>query len=163
MAEDATQEQPVEAQGPHGEPDKPEIDWKATSRKWEQRAKENKNAAEELAALKQSQMSEQEKTQAQLAEAQKKLESYQTAEKLSAWKTQVSKDSGIPADLLRGNTLEEIQEHAESVKSYLDTQQSKPFAQPVVLAERSNAANGKTLPLNGSPIEESLKVALGLH
>lgn len=36
-------------------------DWKAMARQWEQRAKENKTAAEELAALKASQMSEQER------------------------------------------------------------------------------------------------------
>lgn len=36
-------------------------DWKAKARQWESRAKENKTAAEELAALKTSQMTEQEK------------------------------------------------------------------------------------------------------
>lgn len=39
----------------------PEIDWKAEARKHEKRAKENAKAAEELAKLKASQMSEQEK------------------------------------------------------------------------------------------------------
>jgi hypothetical protein len=49
-------------------------DWKAKAREWESRAKANKTAADELAALKQSQMSEQERLSAQLAEAQKSAE-----------------------------------------------------------------------------------------
>ncbi|MDX3712740.1 hypothetical protein PV733_28135 [Streptomyces europaeiscabiei] len=46
-----------------------EPDWKAESRKWESRAKENRDAAEELAALKATQMSDQEKA---VAEAEKR-------------------------------------------------------------------------------------------
>ncbi|MFF5790246.1 hypothetical protein ACFY8P_35400 [Streptomyces sp. NPDC012693] len=38
-----------------------ETDWKARAREWERRAKDNKTAADELATLKASQMSEQEK------------------------------------------------------------------------------------------------------
>ncbi|MFI1409407.1 hypothetical protein ACH4Y0_05675 [Streptomyces sp. NPDC020707] len=46
-----------------------EPDWKSESRKWESRAKENKDAAEELAALKASQLSDQEKA---VSEAEKR-------------------------------------------------------------------------------------------
>jgi hypothetical protein len=62
------QEAPTEAA------EKPDIDWKAKSREWERRAKENKSAAEELAQLKQSQMSDQERLTAQLTEAQQAAE-----------------------------------------------------------------------------------------
>jgi hypothetical protein len=48
--------------------------WKAKAREQESRAKANKSAAEELAALKQSQMSEQERLTSQLAEANKAAE-----------------------------------------------------------------------------------------
>ena len=44
-------------------------DWKSESRKWETRAKENKDAAEELATLKASQMNDQEKA---VSEAEKR-------------------------------------------------------------------------------------------
>lgn len=43
--------------GPSGD----ETDWKALARQWEKRAKENRGAADELATLKASQMSDQEK------------------------------------------------------------------------------------------------------
>lgn len=50
-----------------------ETDWKAEARKWEERAKANNSAAEELARIKQSQMSDAEKATAALADAQAKL------------------------------------------------------------------------------------------
>lgn len=113
---------------PHGDEGKTEIDWKAESRKWEQRAKENKSAADELESLKQSRMSEQEKLQARSEKLERELNSYKTQEQQSQWKAQVSKDTGIPADVLRGSTLEEIQAHAESVKSLLSTKPQAPIA-----------------------------------
>ena len=51
----------------------PDVDWKAEARKWEQRAKENKAAAERLTELEQSQMSESEKVAKRLAEAESEV------------------------------------------------------------------------------------------
>ncbi|MFJ9645007.1 hypothetical protein [Streptomyces sp. NPDC101206] len=48
---------PAPAPAPSGD----ETDWKAEARKWEQRAKENRSAADELATLKQQAMTDQEK------------------------------------------------------------------------------------------------------
>lgn len=48
--------------------------------------------------------------------ATQQLESYQKAEELSTLKAQVSKETGIPAAALRGQTLEELQQHAEVLK-----------------------------------------------
>jgi hypothetical protein len=38
---------------------------------------------------------------------------------IDAWKTQVSKDTGVPADVLRGTDLEDIQAHAAALKPLL--------------------------------------------
>ncbi|MCI1831542.1 MAG: helicase [Bifidobacterium sp.] len=113
---------------PHGDEGKVETDWKAESRKWEQRAKENKAAADELESLKQSRMSEQEKLQARSEKLERELGSYKAKEQQSQWKTQVSKDTGVPADVLRGSTLEEIQAHAESLKTFLSKKPQAPIA-----------------------------------
>lgn len=48
-----------------------EIDWKQKAREWEKRAKENKTAADELAAIRESQKSEAEKAAERLATAEK--------------------------------------------------------------------------------------------
>jgi len=79
MADDtsseSTENQPATDEAPAA---KTEIDWKAKSRDWEARAKANNKAAEELAALKQAQMSEQERLSAQLTEAQSAAETART-------------------------------------------------------------------------------------
>jgi len=70
MADDTTTEstenQPATDEAP---PAKTEVDWKAKAREWENRAKANKTAADELASLKAAQMTEQERLTAQLQEA----------------------------------------------------------------------------------------------
>lgn len=105
---------------PHGatEPSTEPTDWKAMSRKWEKRAKENEAAAKELEELKAASMTEQElaakkaeETATQLREAQRKLNVYEAA-----------KTAGIDVDLLermKGDTPEEIAANAEFIKSAL--------------------------------------------
>ena len=104
---------------PHGEPETEETNWKAQSRKWEKRAKANEEAAEELEKLKEAQMSEQEKAAKHTKELEAKLAKYEAEKQQHEWCVQVAKKTGVPADLLRGSTLDEVQAHAESIKQYL--------------------------------------------
>lgn len=41
------------------------------------------------------------------------------AAEVSAWRKQAAEEAGVPADILRGDTLEELQAHAEAVKEAL--------------------------------------------
>lgn len=115
----ATVEPAAEPHGnaaPSAEPPADTTDWKAMARKWEKQAKENKAAADELAKLKEASMTEQElaakraeETEAQLREAQRKLNVYEAA-----------KTAGIDASLLermKGDTPEEIAANAEFIKA----------------------------------------------
>lgn len=108
---------------PHGEPKAEETDWKAQARKWEERAKANKEAAEELEKLKEAQMSEQEKAAKHTKELESKLAKYEAERQQHEWCVQVAKKTGVPADLLRGSTLDEVQAHADSIKQYLQNNQ----------------------------------------
>lgn len=120
-AEDgASQTEPTEG-APHGAPKPEETDWKAQARKWEERAKANKEAADELEKLKESQMSEQEKAARHTKELEAKLARFQEEKQQQEWRNQVSKESGVPSDLLRGSTLDEVQAHADSIRQYLET------------------------------------------
>lgn len=78
MADDTTAESTDQQTADQTAEVKPEIDWKAKAREWESRAKANKTAADELATLKQAQMSEQERLTAQLTEATKQAETART-------------------------------------------------------------------------------------
>lgn len=122
MADEQTvQEQPSKPEAPHGaQEQKPEeTDWKAEARKWESRAKANKTAADELDQLKQSQMSDQQKTQAKAEKLQKELDALKSKEQIGAWRKQASAGTGVPEDVLRGSTLEDIQSHADQLKTLL--------------------------------------------
>lgn len=69
MAKDDVQQvQDVEVTDAHAEV--VETDWKAQTRKWEKRAKENSAAADELAKLKESQMTGLERAQVRVAKNQ---------------------------------------------------------------------------------------------
>lgn len=52
-------------------PPKPETDWKAEAKKWETRAKENKTAADQLAAIEEANKTEAQKNADRLAAAEK--------------------------------------------------------------------------------------------
>lgn len=69
-------------------------DWKAEARKWELRAKENKNAADELATLKQSQLTDQQKVEERISQMEKR-----TAEAESrALRSDIASKHGISAE-----------------------------------------------------------------
>lgn len=144
---------------PHGELKTEETDWKAQSRKWEERAKANKEAAEELEKLKEAQMSEQEKAAKHTKELEAKLAKYEAERQQHEWCVQVAKKTGVPADLLRGSTLDEVQAHAESIKQYL--QNNQPSDQNGSGTPAGYAPQVGTTPARrGSiPLSEQIKVA----
>lgn len=79
MADDTTTESTENQQATDEAPAaKTEVDWKAKAREWENRAKANKTAADELASLKAAQMTEQERLTAQLQEATSAAETART-------------------------------------------------------------------------------------
>lgn len=57
------------------------------------------------------------KAEAEAAKAE--AESLKAEKKREAWVKAASKKTGVPAELLRGATEEEIEAHAESLKSYV--------------------------------------------
>ena len=130
---------PEDSGGGAGGNDEPG-DWEAKykdaakhPREWEKRAKDTKASAEELEKLKESQMSEAEKTARRINALEKENAAYKAEKQQAAWKTEVSKKTGVPADLLRGSTLEDIQAHAEQLDAVLHP---KPKAPQVHGAER---------------------------
>lgn len=113
-----TQPQNQEAQKDDSKDWKAEAEkWKAHSREWEARSKENKSAADELAKLKEDQKSEEQKLLERAEKAEKKVEAYERAHQIDEWKAQAAKETGVNASILRGSTLEEIEEHAKEIKA----------------------------------------------
>lgn len=96
-------------------------DWKAMSRMWESRAKENKAAAEELEQLRGEAAAKQGELEKALSEATAERDALSAEKELKALTDKVSEETGVPASVLRGATLEEIQAHADGIRKLLDS------------------------------------------
>lgn len=101
-----------------GDPADPgeDIDWKAKFE--EQRAKDNSKAAEELQQFKDSQLSEAEKDAKRIKELEAANAAYEAERQQNEWKAQVSKETGVPASLLHGDTLEAMTANAKAIDQY---------------------------------------------
>lgn len=107
------------------EPTEPTTDWKANSRKWEDRAKSNKEqldaALKEIEELKASQAAN---TNEQLEQANAKIAELQL-------KIKVSKDTGVPVELLQGSDEEAITASANALTSYAQSFAKSNAAYPL--------------------------------
>ena len=117
MADENTQE--VEAaEEPQGEA-KAKTDWKAEARKWESLAKKGKAAEEELARLKESQMSEQEKANARAEKAEAELaEMKAEAERLQLAREYASQEN-VPLELLEFCKADAMEDFCKAYKATL--------------------------------------------
>ncbi|WP_311396576.1 hypothetical protein [Lancefieldella parvula] len=122
-----TVEQPAEPQATEPqtaepkEQEEPTTDWKANSRKWEDRAKSNKEQLDaalekigELQAAQATSTNEQlEKANAEIAELKLKIK--------------ISKDTGVPVELLQGSDEEAITASANALTSYAQSFAAYPL------------------------------------
>lgn len=98
---------------------------KATSRKWEERAKANKSAADELGRVREAGKTAEE----QLADLKRRLDEKERDEERRRSATKVARKKGVPAELLAGDTEEEMEAWADAMLAHF-----KPKAAPKVEA-----------------------------
>lgn len=141
-APEATDPTPKPAEAPATESEKG-TDWKSEARKWEDRAKVNKDAAERLAEIEEASKSEAQKQADRVADLESKVKGYESREQTAAWAKEVVKGSNVPADALRGDTREELEAHFEQIKSIMPTDQPKKGAvAPYVQSEGTSPNDG---------------------
>ena len=128
QVEDTEQTQPTE--------EKHETDWKAEARKWEKRAKENKDAADELAQLKESQMTELEKAQAAAATAKAEADALKAEKAKSDAAVKLSEKHGIPASMLMHCADSEAMEEFAAEWDEYHAAQPKPHVGTYTAASR---------------------------
>ena len=122
------------------------VDWKAKyeaaikhSREWESRAKANKDAADELDRLKESQLSETEKLTRRAEKAEKELSALKTANQVNAWKNAAAEQYGVPASLLYGSSEDEVNANAKALAEWKNPKRSGASA----LGDPSGLPSGK--------------------
>ena len=143
---DETNKKMDEQAEPNGEATQP-VDWEAKynelkkhSREWEKLAKQRKGAADELAALKESQMSESEKLQKQLADATARADALQAEKDRTAWVNEAAEATGVPADLLSlisASDRDDLMSKAEGLKDRYAAPNTATV--PVVLGDGKHA------------------------
>ncbi len=101
-----------------------ETDWVAEARKWEDRAKANKEAADELAKIKEAQKTEAEKAADRLAAAEKRA----SEAELKALRADVAQTKGVPASLLSGSTQQELEAAADALIAFRSEAPKLPVA-----------------------------------
>lgn len=106
----AKPEAEAKAEAPTEGAESPE-DWKAHARQWERRAKADRKQVESLMAAISDKDATIEGLRTEVAERQRAAE---RAEKIAAAATEY----GVPADLIRGDTDEEIAEHAKRLAEW---------------------------------------------
>lgn len=94
-----------------GDDDAPEEGWKAHARQWERRAKADRKQVESLTDLIKASDTTIEDLRTQVADLQRAAE---RAEKIAA----AASEYGVPADLIRGDTDEEIAEYAKRLADW---------------------------------------------
>lgn len=112
-------------------PPKADIDWVAEARKWESRAKENaaKARTNEQAAARLAEIEEANKTEAQkLADRLAAAEAKAQEAELRALRSDVSREKGVPAELLTGTTAEELNAAADRLLAFRGEAPKPPVA-----------------------------------
>ncbi|WP_336715344.1 hypothetical protein [Arthrobacter sp. USHLN218] len=109
MSEPTPEPTPDPTPTPEPPAQEPTTDWKAEARKWEARAKENKTALDDLTGRFTAVESEH-------GELAAKVQAFEAKEARAGLLAEVSKATGVPADLLRGETKEDLEAHAEVLK-----------------------------------------------
>lgn len=108
---DAKAEASASADTQAGDAEAPEEDWKAHARQWERRAKADRKQVESLTDLIKASDTTIEDLRTQVADLQRAAE---RAEKIAA----AASEYGVPADLIRGDTDEEIAEYAKRLADW---------------------------------------------
>lgn len=90
-------------------------------------------------------------------EAEAKLAELTHANEVRSWRDALAAEYGVPADALRGETKEALEEHAVQLQSLLN---AKPAAPRTVIRTEGEPSS---VALNGDPLVEGLKTALGIN
>jgi len=91
-----------------------ETDWKAEARKWEERAKANKSAADELAKIEEANKTAEQKAAERLQAAEARAAELER----KADRAEVAAAKGVPIDLISGKSREEMEAAADRLIAF---------------------------------------------
>ena len=119
MAENET----VEVEAAAQEPETTETDWRAMSRKWEQRAKDANAKLKELEPVAAKAVELEEASKSELQKAQERAEAAERAladATATAVRAEVAAAKGVPVALLSGDTRDALEASADALLAFRD-------------------------------------------
>ena len=119
-----------------------------------------KAKASRFAEIEEASKTAEQKAAERLAELEAKVKGYETEKQVAAWKAEVAAAAGVPAVALAGSTKEELEAHAETLKSLITpTDASKGRVGPYVPPEGSTPS-GSLGSTTGDMFAEAVESAL---
>ena len=97
-----------------------------------------KAKAKKYDAIEEGQKTELQRLQERVEAAEQKNAAFEQREKINTWAREVSEESGVPSNLLRGTTKEELEAHANLLKEFTGSQSSTA---PVVVSDGNKPKN----------------------
>ncbi|MEG1433898.1 capsid assembly scaffolding protein Gp46 family protein [Eubacterium sp.] len=88
-----------------------------------------KAKAEKYDAIEEGQKTDLQKLQERIERAEKENAAFKQREQVNTWAAEVSKETGVPANLLRGSTKDELESHAAMLKEFTGEQSTAPVVQ----------------------------------
>lgn len=67
-----------------------------------------------------------EESEAQLAEANARIAEFEQQRQIAEWAEQAARETGVPASVLKGSTLDELQAHAQQIKAAMPVYPTLP-------------------------------------
>lgn len=154
MSENPGTDVTVDVAPAQADPKPTDIDWKAQARKWEAQAKSNKDAADRLASLEESQKSEEQRAAERLADMERRAQEAEA----KALRREVAVEFGLsPADAALLDTVSDeaaMRSLAERLRPVADTR--------VGAVVPGEGGQSSPLPLNGDGLEAALRSKLGI-
>ena len=154
MSDETTELNPAQGEAIQQTPEQtaPEVDWKAKAREWERRAKENKAAADKLAELEEAQKTAEQKAAERLAEAERRAQEAENR----VLRADVAQETGVPANLLTGNTEDELRASAAALLAFRGESTTPRAPKPDPNQGRGGALNVSTEQLFAAFMNEQL-------
>lgn len=118
---------------PHG------TDWKAEARKWESRAKANAEKARKWDEEEEKQKTELQKEREAREKAEAELNKVTAQAEHLMLVNKVSSETGVPADLLHGETEEELEKSAQAISDFAASKS------PSIPSDKGGSPNQKPL------------------
>ena len=115
-------------------------------------------AAEHDAAV-EAQKSEAQKAIERAEAAEAKVTAFETREQIAAWKADVAKATGVPAQALAGSTKEELEAHAETLKPLITAPDGKKGAIGPYVPPEGSAPSGALGSTTGDQFAEAVEQA----